>query len=108
MKNQGITVLSEGEGLIAADIIFVHGLAGDALQTWTKGSTCWPGGFLSKDIPDARIMTWGYDAQIASIHSFSENSLFDQKKNLLMDVRGKRLTKMEVRRYNFQAWYLLM
>lgn len=75
MKNQGITVLSEGNGKVAADIVFVHGLSGDALETWTtKTNVCWPKEFPARDLPNARVMTWGYDVQIASLHNISKKA----------------------------------
>lgn len=48
----------------------MHGLGGDRTRTWTKTETdsnhasCfWPEALLSKDLPTARIITWGYAAQ---------------------------------------------
>ncbi|TGO16296.1 hypothetical protein BPAE_0505g00010 [Botrytis paeoniae] len=49
----------------AVDIIFIHGLTGNREKTWTgKYGIFWPKDLLSKDIPDARIWSWGYDANI--------------------------------------------
>lgn len=51
-------------------IIFVHGSTGDREKTWTsQGKALWPRDFLSKDIPNARILTWGYVAEPFSTRS---------------------------------------
>ncbi|KAF2877209.1 hypothetical protein BDV95DRAFT_558683 [Massariosphaeria phaeospora] len=51
------------------DIVFVHGLMGDRRRTWTKslsdeGLCFWPKDLLPDDLPHARIITWGYDADV--------------------------------------------
>ncbi|TKA59259.1 hypothetical protein B0A49_08920 [Cryomyces minteri] len=54
------------------DIIFVHGLTGSRRNTWTKKWTIgkqtvacfWPEHLLPIDIENARISTWGYDADV--------------------------------------------
>lgn len=53
----GITILSQGEEPIEADIVFVHGRNGDSHATWTKDGKMWPRDFLNQRFPHARIMT---------------------------------------------------
>ena len=50
------------------DIIFIHGLNGDSERTWkhTKG-VYWPIDLLPKDIPNARILSYGYNADVAKL-----------------------------------------
>ncbi|KAF4126369.1 Ankyrin Repeat [Geosmithia morbida] len=64
-RGQGLAVLWECDRP-EVDICFVHGLAGTREGTWrAKGrEKPWPQEFLPPAIPTARIMTFGYDAQI--------------------------------------------
>ena len=50
------------------DIVSVHGLTENALNTWFHKGTHvhWPRHLLSQDISDARILSFGYDADIIS------------------------------------------
>ncbi|KAI8633627.1 hypothetical protein F5Y19DRAFT_461965 [Xylariaceae sp. FL1651] len=66
-------VLFEPEGGKAeVDIIFVHGLGGDRIETWTwrdkTEKTFWPKDLLPKDCPTARILSFGYNADFAKFY----------------------------------------
>lgn len=64
-SNYGIKVLHDGGiGDTGVDIVFIHGLTGNAFNTWyhKDSDTHWPTELLKIDIPDARILTFGYDA----------------------------------------------
>lgn len=81
------------------DIVFVHGLRGHLLGTWSKNGVCWPRDLLKSDIRDAplevRSITWGYDASIANIlKSASQESIFGNAETLLGDLSRLRRDKV--------------
>jgi hypothetical protein len=71
-------------------IVAVHGLGGDAVNSWThpKSKAFWLRDFLPQQIPDARIMTFGYNANIAFGRSTTE--IVDHAKSLLAKLVDKR------------------
>ncbi|KAK1772209.1 hypothetical protein QBC33DRAFT_520561 [Phialemonium atrogriseum] len=80
------------------DIVFVHGLTGHRERTWTAQSGCglWPQTLLPKEIPSARILTYGYDANVVKMWSWvSSNNLADHAKNLLSALATCRNTDTE-------------
>ncbi|OWY43833.1 hypothetical protein AA0119_g7283 [Alternaria tenuissima] len=86
----GIATLFDPEDPLL-DIIFVHGLTGGRETTWThkgKKQTLWPRDLLPEDIPRARIITFGYDADVASfgLSVAGSNRLRDHGNNLASDV----------------------
>lgn len=76
------------------DICFVHGLSGNRDKTWT-GSTSsepWPAVILPSELPNARLMTFGYDAYTVRRQVASTNRLEDHANSLLKDLADIRLT----------------
>jgi hypothetical protein len=59
---------SEDRITYCPSICFVHGLGGNAFDTWTvsNGGSMWPRDFLPspKHFPNSRIMTFGYDSDL--------------------------------------------
>ncbi|EME89289.1 uncharacterized protein MYCFIDRAFT_170768 [Pseudocercospora fijiensis CIRAD86] len=62
----GLTVLHEPDGVPLADLVFVHGVGGGSLRTWTnehdQADSFWPMNWLSSEtvIASARISTYGF------------------------------------------------
>lgn len=72
--------------------MFVHGLTGNRETTWTHKDTrvFWPKE-LAQDIKTARIMTFGYDADVIRIWGgVGGNNLRNHGKNLASDVSDQR------------------
>nr|OQO27409.1 hypothetical protein B0A51_05045 [Rachicladosporium sp. CCFEE 5018] len=84
-------VYSPDKGAHKADVVFVHGLGGTSRFTWAKHkdpNLFWPLHFLSKeaDVAQARILTFGYDANFRRKGSVSV-SITDFAKDLLYDLK---------------------
>ena len=62
----GLFELSTHESEKTSVVVAVHGLQGDAYKTWEHDNrSLWLRDFLPADIPNARIMTFGYDSTVA-------------------------------------------
>lgn len=72
-------------------IVFVHGLTGNRDTTWThKNGVFWPEQ-LAEDIKTARIMTFGYDADVVKLWGMAGgNNLRNHGKNLAFEVSDQR------------------
>lgn len=68
----------------------VHGLGGDLIETWThpKSRAFWFKDFLPRQIPDARIMTFGYNA--AATFEKSTSDVIDHAKSLPSSLVDRR------------------
>jgi hypothetical protein len=76
---------------VELSICFVHGLNGDPLKSWTSESPekcCWPRDLLPKHFPSARIMTFGYNANLWS--DTSKGRIAEFSENLLAELIGER------------------
>ncbi|ORY15267.1 hypothetical protein BCR34DRAFT_585166 [Clohesyomyces aquaticus] len=70
------------------DLVFVHGLRGKAHRTWfdKESGVHWPRDLLGPDL-DARIMTFGYDANIVNA---AQDDISGYAKDLLGDLSRHR------------------
>ena len=76
-----------------ADVVFLHGLTGDSYRTWLHQSSGihWPSTFLCQDIPDVRILAFGYDADVVNSWSAAgQDRVGTHAQNLLSSLADKR------------------
>ena len=70
------------------DIVAVHGLGGHPFKTWTsyeKSKECfWLQDYLLKDLPGARVFTFGYNSH--PFFSRSVETIADYAKELIDDL----------------------
>lgn len=81
------------EGEYQLDIVAVHGITGDAFETWetkTKEKTLWLRDFLPAEFPGARIFSFGYDANI--FWSKGTGNINDFARSLLIGLQRERRT----------------
>ncbi|KAK7189586.1 uncharacterized protein CC84DRAFT_1163034 [Paraphaeosphaeria sporulosa] len=64
------------------DVVFVHGLGGHRINTWTSEptkkipvETFWPEELLPKACPTARILSFGYDSRFVKFFPLSKSNL---------------------------------
>lgn len=93
VERYGISVVTEpGEGAGDVDVVCVHGLMGHPYDTWSSKTNqfYWPA-HLTNEIPTARVMTFGYDADPKSfLGQVSHNRLGDHARTLLQDLARER------------------
>ncbi|KAI4085796.1 MAG: hypothetical protein L6R37_008467, partial [Teloschistes peruensis] len=108
-QNYGVKVLHNGGSGACVDILFVHGLTGNAYNTWLHKETgiYWPSELLRQDIPNSRILSFGYDAVV--VHIFhggpASNSRFSNHAESLVGklVRARERSETETRKIIFVA-----
>jgi len=85
----GLSVVYNPKDAAKADIVFIHGLGGTSRMTWSKNKDIelfWPQMFLplERDICRARILTFGYNADVLKAHN---SSVLDFAKELLYEMK---------------------
>ncbi|KAI1362732.1 hypothetical protein F5Y08DRAFT_341358 [Xylaria arbuscula] len=81
---------------IEVDIICIHGIGGHREGTWTATepqtgrTTLWIKDFLPTQLPNARIMTYGYSSQVFSIKHLTQRILYSNSKALLAALDSNR------------------
>ena len=90
-------------------IVAVHGINGDARRTWTSvaSNVCWLNhtDLLPKYIKNARVLVWGYNANVTSSkgRSTSADRILQHAQTLVAQLQADR----EVRSL-FRLLYLLL
>lgn len=106
-SNYGVKVLYDGGIEASLDIVFLHGLTGNAYNTWLHKGTGvhWPSQLLHQDLPDVRILSFGYDADIVNLWGPASTSrLSNHSENMVGDlVRKREHTNTETRKIIFIA-----
>ena len=76
--------------------ITIHGLNGHRDKTWTAlNGVHWLRDLLTNDIPNARILCWGYDANTYGNSHVSCQYLYDHARSLVSDLcLERRLTNV--------------
>ncbi|KND93937.1 Kinesin light chain [Tolypocladium ophioglossoides CBS 100239] len=86
----GLQTVSEGVDPIV-DIVAVHGLNGHREKTWTAANGIhWLRDLLPNDLPRARILCWGYNANIHASSIVNSQYMYNHALNLVADLLGKR------------------
>ena len=76
-----------------SSIVFVHGLTGKRTKTWLADGAAkpWPQELLSKKIPEARIITYGYDADVVHFTKpAGQNTVREHACNFIGDMTHLR------------------
>ncbi|KAL7955267.1 hypothetical protein V8C34DRAFT_327435 [Trichoderma compactum] len=86
----GLTPLADPLQDTLVDIIAVTGLAGHAFGSWKSKSKpdMWLRDFLPASIPNARVLTYGYDTKLPG--SRSKSSILELSRKLLESIKTTR------------------
>lgn len=79
--------------MLSFSVIFIHGLTGGMESTWTAKNAVspWPQTLLPTKLPHARILTFGYDADVVNWRAMvSTNRIGNHAENLLTTVATHR------------------
>ncbi|KAL8785638.1 MAG: hypothetical protein Q9195_008558 [Heterodermia aff. obscurata] len=77
-----------------------HGISSTDAGNTTVGnsSVFWPQDLLRVAIPDVRIYTWGYDADIKGLSTSSQNTIHQHARNLLSDLVDLRAESKDLQK----------
>lgn len=74
--------------LTLSSIVAVHGLRSHPINSWIKDGVMWLYDLLPTDLPNARIMTYGYNSNLAE--DATTGRIRDFAKGLLNDLDNYR------------------
>ena len=94
LEPQGLHVVHDPKEQRIADIVFVHGLGGSSISTWSKdqdGFLFWPERFLANEpaLSSARILTFGYTAFYWDSRASGSVSITDFARSLLASLKNE-------------------
>ena len=74
---------------LTVDIVAVYGISGHSFRPWAadEASTCWLLDFLSNDIPEANLITFGHKLPVDDLTTWS---ISDQAEFLLQELAKTR------------------
>ena len=73
----------------SVDIVAVHGITGDAFNTWTDSNgKLWLRDFLPNDLPGIRVFSFDYAAEV--VLSLGTGDLDAYSRSLLKTLKGQR------------------
>jgi len=73
------------------DIVAIHGLDGHRLHSWTtENGICWLRDLLGSRVSEARILTYGYDANTRGKEQLSTQSLYSHAHSLISNLALER------------------
>lgn len=89
MANENSLIKKYATANSLLDIVFLHGLTGDPLETWSSepNGDFWPE-WLGDDLGSLNIYTVGYPASIFSKWANKEMDLFERASNILEHMAG--------------------
>jgi hypothetical protein len=91
---------------ILSSIVAVHGLNGNAIKTWTSEpeNICWLShrDLLPKYVQRARVLVWGYNADISSLtgEATSSDRILQHAHTLIAELRADREVSSPTRLQN--------
>jgi hypothetical protein len=72
--------------------VAVHGLRAHPIKEWVSGGVMWLQDLLPKDLPNGRVMTFGYNSNI--FENASVSSIRDFAKSLLNGLGSYRIKEV--------------
>ncbi|KAF8526524.1 hypothetical protein BU17DRAFT_82610 [Hysterangium stoloniferum] len=88
----GVKVLADGVNP-TVDIVAIHGLEGHREQSWTAANgVLWLRDLLPNVLPQARILTYGYDAHMINHAKYPESILQEYAENFIARLARFRTT----------------
>lgn len=77
------------------DIVAVHGITGDAYDTWEDGNNRWLQDLIPQEMPGVRVFSYGYPAEVFCTRNTGDLDTY--ARSLLEELKGvKRSTEVRI------------